>query len=144
MSLYADTSVLLKLLWEEPETERVEELVLAEPEVIVSDVARLELTVQIGARRAGGHLTPRGAVRLLQRAELLLATPPLRLRATAPSLLESARQAVDVSDEIGHCRTLDRLHLAAMTGLGLDRLLTNDDAQARAARRAGHTVLMPR
>lgn len=43
-----------------------------------------------------------------------------------------------------HCRTLDRLHLAAMIGFGHDRLLTNDDALAHAAEALGFTVLMPR
>ena len=43
-----------------------------------------------------------------------------------------------------HCRTLDRLHLAAMQALGVRRLLTNDDIQTRAATALGFEVLRPR
>jgi hypothetical protein len=42
-----------------------------------------------------------------------------------------------------HCRTLDRLHLAAMKELGLRRLLTNDAKQAAAARALGYEVVSP-
>jgi hypothetical protein len=42
-----------------------------------------------------------------------------------------------------HCRTLDRLHLAIMASIGMRRLLTNNDAQARAARRLGFDVFLP-
>jgi hypothetical protein len=42
-----------------------------------------------------------------------------------------------------HCRTLDRLHLAAISELGLRRLLTNDGKQAAAARALGYEVVFP-
>jgi predicted nucleic acid-binding protein len=38
----------------------------------------------------------------------------------------------------------DRLHLAIIESLGLRRLLTNDDGQARAARGLGFEVTLPR
>jgi predicted nucleic acid-binding protein len=144
MSLYADTSCLLKLLWQEPETARTESLVAAESTVVVSDLARLEVTVQIQARRAAGLLTKGGATRLGRQFETLVATPPFELRACAPSLIEDARLQAAASRPRAHCRTLDRLHLAAMAGMGLRRLLTNDDGQARAARALGIRVLLPR
>jgi len=42
-----------------------------------------------------------------------------------------------------HCRTLDRLHLATMEALGLRRLLTSDETQARAGLVRGFEVLRP-
>lgn len=42
-----------------------------------------------------------------------------------------------------HCRSLDRLHLAAMTELGVTRLMTNDTRQAEGAKELGFEVLMP-
>jgi hypothetical protein len=39
---------------------------------------------------------------------------------------------------------LDRLHLAVMKSLDVRRLLTNDHAQARAARALGFVVIVPR
>ena len=71
VSLYIDTSCLLKLLWPEPETARTEALVDAEELVVVSDLARLELLVQVRARRAAGLLTRRGDARLVQHADRL-------------------------------------------------------------------------
>jgi hypothetical protein len=67
VSLYLDTSCLLKTLFPEPETERVIRLVAAEERVVVSTLARLETLVQIHARGAGGLLEP-GAVRSLAAA----------------------------------------------------------------------------
>ena len=43
-----------------------------------------------------------------------------------------------------HCRTLDRLHLAVMQIIGVQRLLTNDDRQAAVARALGFEVSVPR
>jgi len=42
-----------------------------------------------------------------------------------------------------HCRSLDRLHLAAMEELGLRSLMTHDARQAAAARELGYAVVMP-
>jgi predicted nucleic acid-binding protein len=42
-----------------------------------------------------------------------------------------------------HCRTLDRLHLAAMEELGLRRLMTNDAAEAAGAKALGFEVVGP-
>ena len=42
-----------------------------------------------------------------------------------------------------HCRTLDRLHLAAMEELGLRRLMTNDSAEAAGAKALGFAVVSP-
>ena len=144
MSLYIDTSCLLKLLWPEPETARTEALVDAEELVVVSDLARLEMLVQVRARRAAGLLTRRGDARLVRQLDALIATPPFELRACAPGLIEDARVQVAAALPRAHCRTLDRLHLAAMAGMGLSRLLTNDDDQARAARVLNVRVLLPR
>jgi predicted nucleic acid-binding protein len=143
MSLYADTSCLLKLLWEEPETARTAAIIAAEDLVIVSDLAQLEATVQIRARRAAGLLTAPGATRLQRQLEQLLATPPFELRGCAPTLIEDALLQTRAARARAHCRTLDRLHLAAMAGMGLVRLLTNDDVQARAAREMGIRVTLP-
>jgi predicted nucleic acid-binding protein len=143
-SLYVDTSCLLKMLWQEPETGRTESLVAAEEMVVVSDLARLEVGVQIQARRAAGLLTRRGRERLASRFDRLVATPPFELRACAQSLIEDARLQAGAARPRAHCRTLDRLHLAAMAGMGLRRLLTNDDGQAGAARALGIRVVMPR
>lgn len=42
-----------------------------------------------------------------------------------------------------HCRSWDRLHLAAMEELEVSRLMTHDAAQAKAAMDAGFQVIRP-
>jgi predicted nucleic acid-binding protein len=42
-----------------------------------------------------------------------------------------------------HCRTLDRLHLAAMEELSLRRLMTTDTAQAAGGKALGFEVVSP-
>ena len=46
-ALYVDTSAFLKLLWNEPETSRVEEILASEDEAVVSELTRLEKDVRI-------------------------------------------------------------------------------------------------
>ena len=43
-----------------------------------------------------------------------------------------------------HCRSLDRLRLAAMQELKISRLMTHDETQAKAASEAGFEILCPR
>lgn len=144
MALYIDTSCVLKLLWPEPETARTIALIRAEDRTVVSDIAWLETKVRIQARHAAGMLTRSGARTVLHTAEALLSTPPFTRVGCPQRLFEDAADRVVVGSRRAHCRTLDRLHLAALFGLGLGRLLTNDDAQARAARAMGAAVLLPR
>ena len=45
--------------------------------------------------------------------------------------------------QAAYCRSLDRLHLAAMEELKLKRLMTLDETQAKAAEALGYEVLRP-
>ncbi|MEO8604770.1 MAG: PIN domain-containing protein [bacterium] len=98
MSVYLDTSCLLKTLFPEPETARTLERIASEERVIVSSLGKVEALSHLHGRVAGGHLSRATARRLGQRLE--------------------ARR--------------------------VRRLLTNDDAQARAATHLGFSVLLPR
>jgi predicted nucleic acid-binding protein len=143
-ALYVDTSCLLKLLFVEPESSKASLLVAAEPSVVVTSLARLEALVQIQGRAAGGLLTARAANALSRILEQILVSMPFNLVNT-PAGVDAI--AISQPFPIGrtiHCRTLDRLHLAAMQALGLRRLLTNDEIQARAASALGFEVLRPR
>ena len=129
MSVYLDTSCLLKLLFDEPETERTMELVTGESRVVVSTLARLEAVIQLQARATGGLMSPRSATRLLGRMDALLRRKPYELVATPVTTFEAAEDQVLPLGRSTYCRTLDRLHLGAM---------------ARAASAVGFTVTMPR
>lgn len=144
MSLYLDTSCLLKLVFPEPESARVSALCAAEQRVVVSSLSLLEATVQINARRAGGTLDKTSAARLRKQLEAILALAPYERAVFPPGAVEAATEQLRPASGTLHCRTLDRLHLAVMEILGLRRMLTNDDPQARAAVALGYEVLLPR
>ena len=144
MSLYLDASCLLKVFSPEPETPRVMQLIAAEQQVVVSTLARLETVVQIHGRGSGGLLKPAAVRSVLARLKVLLAQDPYEVAHTPPAVIDIAEQHLRKLPRAAHCPALDRLHLATMEAFNLRRLLTNDDAQARAARALGFTVLVPR
>ena len=144
MSLYLDTSCLLKALFPEPETARTLELIAGEERVIVSSLGRIEAITHLHGRVAGGHLSPTTAKRLARRLDALLQTAPYDLISSPVTVYEIAAEQLASFSPSNYCRSLDRLHLATMDALRVRRLLTNDDAQARAAAHLGFSVLLPR
>jgi len=142
VSLYIDTSALLKLFFSEPESVRTSEIVSQESDITVSSLARLETLIQIQRREAIGVLTTAKARERRRRLEKLVTMSPFTLQ-ICPSPLIAAAEGQVLSGTI-YCRTLDRLQLAAMQLLHLRRLLTNDDMQANAARALGFDVILPR
>jgi predicted nucleic acid-binding protein len=143
MSLYLDTSCLLKLFFPEPETPAVARQIAAEGRVVVSTLAKLEALVQLSARVAGGLLSRRTASTIEARLDATLGLAPYQL-VQIPEVVGIAELQVRPVGKARHCPTLDRLHLAAMEALSLRRLFTNDGAQAAAARDLGFEVLLPR
>jgi hypothetical protein len=85
-----------------------------------------------------------GAKRLAHRLDALLETAPYDLMTCPITIYDLAAEQIASFSPQDYCRTLDRLHLACMEALRVRRLLTNDDAQARAAERAGFDVTFPR
>lgn len=144
MSLYLDTSCLLKLVFPERESARVAALVAVEERVVVSTLAHLELRVQIQGRAAGGTLTARAATKLMAFVDGTLGQSPYEIAETPSNVYSVAVGQIVPPGRSVHCRTLDRLHLATMEALGLRRLLTSDETQARAALARGFEVLRPR
>jgi predicted nucleic acid-binding protein len=144
VALYLDTSCLAKLLFDEAESPRTVALIAAEARVAVSSLARLEAAVQIQGRVAGGSLTPRQGKQLLEKLTGIISRQPLELVADPPDVFAVAEKQVRDAPKPAHCPTLDRLHLAIMEALGFRRVLTNDDAQARAARALGFEAILPR
>ena len=141
MVLYIDTSSLLKLLWEEPESEWTRQRIAAEQKVILSSLAELETDVQLAGACLAGRYS-RAKLNAYRRA--LMAFPQIDPfdRADLSSTLfhVALRQHKIVGQP--HCGTLDRLHLAAMELLGISRLLTHDNRQAQAARGLGFEVVV--
>ena len=144
MSVYLDTSCLLKALFPEPETARTLELIASEERVVVSSLGKVEALSHVHGRVAGGHLPRPAAKRLAQRLEALLQTDPYDFMTCPVTIYDLATEQLASFTPKDYCRSLDRLHLTIMEALRLRRLLTNDDAQARAAERMGFSVLFPR
>jgi predicted nucleic acid-binding protein len=141
--VYLDTSSLLKLIWLEEESEAVGDRVSREDSVLVSSLTELESSIQITAAHLRGNYSLARARRLLKELDALLDSEPFERRALSGEVFKLARLQHSRSGIPGFCRTLDRLHLAAMEELGQDRLITNDAQQAEAARALGFVTEIP-
>ena len=140
--IYADTSCLLKVLRPEPLSEAVWSAIDEEDSVIVSVLAELETLVQMKAAWAGGALSRNQWRQAEARFGILRNQAPFEFRALSAAVFQTAlRQHRNSGDK--HCRSLDRLHLAAMEELRVSRLMTHDEGQAKAAIEAGFTVVRP-
>ena len=126
--IYIDSSSLLKTLWEEPESQAVREAIARETHVLVSALARLETEVQLRAKWLGGAVTKARYNAYRSRLASFRKMTPFEFRSLSGTVFEKAILQ-HLSGKV-HCRSLDRLHLAAMEELGVDRLLTNDVKQA--------------
>ena len=140
--IYLDASCLLKLLLEEPDSEAVRLAVTREPAVVVSALAELETAGQLRAGWLAGRYREARYRSYVSRLGSFRDIDPFQFRPLAGVLFRTAlRQDRDAGQV--HCRTLDRLHLAAMEELGLRRLMTTDRPQAAAARALRFEVLSP-
>lgn len=139
--IYIDSSSLLKTLWEEPESQAVREIVAGEAHVVISVLAELETEVQLRAKWLGGATTKARYAAYRARLSSFRNTAPFEFR-DLPGTVFRLAISQHVSGE-EHCRSLDRLHLAAMRELGVRRLLTSDAKQAAAASALGYEVLRP-
>jgi predicted nucleic acid-binding protein len=114
--IYADTSCLLKVLRPEPWSEAVWSAISEEAAVIVSVLVELETLVQLKAEWTGGMLSRNQWRQAEARFGILRNQPPFEFRALPAAVFQTAlRQHRNSVHK--HCRSLDRLHLAAMEEL---------------------------
>ena len=142
MSLYLETSCLLKLVLDEPDSPAVEAALEGEVDIIVSTLTQLEATNVLLAMRFGGELSKREHAVTVQALGLLIGGAPFHLVPVPADAFDLALLQLEPGKS--YCRTLDRLHLAVAEGLGLKQFMTNDRAQAAAARALGFKTLTPR
>lgn len=140
--IYIDSSSMLKTLWEELESETVREMIAAEDQVIVSSLAELETEVQLRAKWLGGAFTKTRYHAYRASLKSFREIAPFHFREIPGAVFRRAIEQHNASEKL-HCRSLDRIHLAAMAELGARRLLTNDTKQAAAARELGYEALLP-
>ena len=140
--IYVDSSSLLKLLWNEPESSFVIDAIGPENSVVISVLAELETLVQLKAAYRGGEYTLPQWRRFEARLTVLRNQPPYEFRTLPGTIFQTALRQHRNSGGT-HCRALDRLHLAAMEELEISRLMTHDETQAKAAIVAGFEVVRP-
>jgi len=140
--IYLDTSCLLKLLREEPESAAVRSAVDAEAEVVVSSLTELETEVQLKAAAMGGDIRVSQWRQYQARLTAMRNLDPFHFRYLPAAVFSTAlRQHRHL--RAAYCRSLDRLHLAAMEELKLRRVITLDELQGKAAEALEYEVLYP-
>ena len=130
MTLYADTSALLKRYVEEPDSERAVELLAGDPELVTGRHTVVEVR--------------RNLARVLAATDATAARASFADDLSSMSLVEldaaTCELAATIAEQTG-VRTLDALHLGAARRLGTTiTFLTFDARQAQAARALGFTV----
>lgn len=131
MTLYADSSALLKRYVEEPDSDRAEELLGSDPQLVTGRHSVVEVR-----RNLARVLSPADATAArVAFAEDLAGFALVELDAATCEL------AATLAEQTG-VRSLDALHLGAARRLGTTlTFLTFDVRQAQAARSLGFTVV---
>ena len=140
--IYLDTSCLLKLLREEPESADVRRAVDGEEEVVVSSLTELETEVQLKGAAIGGEIRASQWRQYQVRLTAMRNLDPFYFR-HLPAAVFSTALRQHRHPQAAYCRSLDRLHLAAMEELKLKRLMTLDAVQGKAAEALDYEVLYP-
>jgi len=140
--IYLDTSCLLKLLRQEPESADVRNAVAAESVVVVSSLTELEMEVQLKAATLGGDIRSSQWRQYQVRLAGMRNLDPFHFR-YLPAAVFSTALRQHRHAQAAYCRSLDRLHLAAMEELKLRRLITLDLIQGKAAEALDYEVIYP-
>jgi predicted nucleic acid-binding protein len=132
MSLYVDSSALLKRYVDEPDSDAADALLRSDPSLLTARHAIVEVR--------------RNLARLLDERDATAARAAFLDDLAAFSIIELDRVTCDAAADIAEItgvRTLDALHLAAAQRAGGSAVpfLTYDVRQAQAARGLGFTVV---
>jgi predicted nucleic acid-binding protein len=141
--IYIDTSSFLKLILEEPESAATDIAVSSESSVLISSLTELESSTQLRALSLGGRLRVGQHSKATARLSALLDMAPFQRLPLVGSVFDVALLQLNAHPRL-HCRSLDRLHLAAMEQLKVTRLMTHDAKQRDAALALGFSVETPR
>lgn len=131
MTLYVDTSALLKRYVEEPDSPRSDELLASDPALVTCRVTIVEVRRNLARLLTGGALDEARQAWNVDVAAFHL----VELDAATCEL------AATIAEQTG-ARSLDALHLAAARRLGVNLVfLTFDVRQAQVARALGLRVV---
>jgi predicted nucleic acid-binding protein len=131
MTLYVDSSALLKRYIDDHDSAAAEELMRTDPVLVTSRLAEVEVRRNL-ARLLDGEDLDR------QRQAFAVDLDVFALISLDTSTMNSAARIAEQTQ----CRSLDSIHLGAAQRAGhATALLTFDSRQARAARQIGMTVI---
>lgn len=139
--IYIDTSSLLKLEIFDRHSAAIVHAVAQEPLIVVSSLTNLEAQVQLRGFFLGGTLSAAQMQRAREKISRVISLAPFSLRTLPAGTFTTALEQHEKTDL--QCRSLDRLHLAAMAELGIRRLMTHDLRQSAAAAELGYEVVSP-
>ena len=140
--IYLDTSCLLKLLRDEPESEDVRNAVSREEIVVVSSLAELETEVQLKSAAVGGEIHTSQWRQYQAKLMAMRNFDPFHFRHLPAAVFSTALRQHRHPQSV-FCRAMDRLHLAAMEELKLTQLITLDEIQAKVALALNYEVIRP-
>jgi hypothetical protein len=131
MTLYVDTSALLKRYISEPDSDLAEHLMMSDPVMVTSRLTEIELR--------------RNLARLVNREDLIRIRRSVQTDLNSLALIDldhvTCNQAALIAEQT-LCRSLDALHIAAAQRVGPSTtFLTFDIRQGQAARSFGLTVI---
>ena len=129
---YVDSSALVKRYIHEPESERSQRLLDADPDWLTAAITEVEVRRVLAIRLDGSSLTQ-------ARADFLRDWERTTIVALDPTTLGQAAALAEATQ----VRSLDAIHLAALTRAGSrsTRLVTFDARMAAAARALGWAVV---
>lgn len=131
MTLYVDSSALLKRYVDEPDSDLADELMRSDPVLVTSRLTEVEVRRNL-ARLLDGDVLER------QRRALRDDLDAFALVSLDTTTMTTAVRIAERTQ----CRSLDSIHLAAASRAGRSTvLLTFDTRQAAAARASGLTVV---
>ena len=140
--IYLDTSCLLQLLRDEPESADVRSALDTENEVVVSFLTELETEVQLKAAAVGGEIRTSQWRQYQAKLAVMRNFDPFHFRHLPAAVFSTALRQHRHPQSV-FCRAMDRLHLAAMEELNLTRLMTLDAIQAKVALALDYEVVRP-
>lgn len=140
--IYLDPSSIFKILNNESESPAVVRAISQEREVIISQLAELEVLNNLKSDYLGGSTSLKEYREHETRLLLLKNQEPYSFARIPSDIFNAALRQYKNSLKI-HCRTVDRLHLAAMEVLKINRLMTHDLKQGIAAKDLGFEVVSP-
>jgi len=139
---YLDTSLLLKRYLPEEGASELEAFLLdTQPELVASELARLELLSTLGRKYRDGHMRAEVIPHVQHAADIDFLHGAIRLlRLGSEVVRESLRLLQTLRNPVA---TLDCLHLATAIQASVELFMTNDRQLARAATECGLQVWPP-